>query len=265
MKSDEKLTIAVAVNDINVLRKNLFLSPRVLNSESDNQLIIKQNYSSASLAYNSAIEEAENDIIIFVHQDVYLPECWFSDLNQSISYLETRGIEWGVLGCCGSRKFAKASVGQVYTNGVGIHGVAISQPEIVDTLDEIVLIIRRSSGLRFDPTLPHFHLYGTDLCISAKSKGMACYAIPAFCIHNTNQILKLPREYWVCYQYIKKKWKNLLPIYTSCIKILSFESERYYRVIRELGQKVLGKKQIPKLRVEDPRTLLYLENFSIKP
>ncbi|MGZ8884732.1 MAG: glycosyltransferase family A protein, partial [Halobacteriota archaeon] len=103
MMSDENYTFAVAVNNMEILRKNFYLSPGLLR-EHKHQVVIKENYPSASLAYNSAIDEAENEIIIFIHQDIYLPETWFSDISQCLSYLEERQINWGVLGCFGSRK-----------------------------------------------------------------------------------------------------------------------------------------------------------------
>lgn len=253
--SDENFTIAVAVNDMQVLRKNLYLSPGISN-DGRNQILIKQGFRSASRAYNSAIDEAENDIIVFVHQDVYLPETWFSDLRRCLSYFKEEQINWGVLGCFGSKKSAEGGLGRVYTTGLGLHGRRIVNPEPVETLDEIILIIRKSSGLRFDPSLPHFHLYGTDICMAAKDNRMISYAIPAFCVHNTNQLLSLPREFYDCYQYIKRKWKKFLPIYASCVTISLFNEELYRRRIRELGEKALGIRRVPKLRVNDPRTVL---------
>src|SRR4030095_14975835 len=96
--SDEAFTIAVCVNNDDVLRKNLLLSPGLLNG-GRNQLAIKRGFSSASLAYNSAIEEAENDNVIFIHQDVYLPATWFADLKRCLALLEAAGANWGVVGC----------------------------------------------------------------------------------------------------------------------------------------------------------------------
>ena len=142
----ECFTIVVAVNDVKVLQQNLCLSPGI---NSDNmQLIVKRNYRAASLAYNEAIEEADNEIIIFVHQDVYLPETWFAGLKKSLSYFEKEKISWGVLGCFGSRAGGAGGIGRVCTNGMGLHGREIDKPEPVETLDEIVLVIRKSSGLR---------------------------------------------------------------------------------------------------------------------
>ena len=251
---EECFTVVVAVNDLKVLQGNLLLSPGIKN---DNiQLIIKRDCRSASLAYNEAIEEAKNDVIIFVHQDVYLPETWFSGLNNSLSCLEKENINWGVLGCFGSRPGGARGIGRVYTNGMGFHGHEIDKPEPVQTLDEIVLVIRKSSGLRFDPTLPHFHLYGTDICMSAKDRGLVSYAMPALCVHNTNQLVHLPKEFYNCYRHVKSRWSKYLPIYTSCIRISRFDSELRVRWIREAGKRILRKSIMPAYRVEDPRSLL---------
>jgi hypothetical protein len=248
--SGEAFTIIAAVNNDEVLRQNLLLSPGLLNG---NQLLIKRNFTSASLAYNSAIDDAEKDILIFVHQDIYLPDTWFADLKRCLAFLESSRANWGVLGCFGSRKDAYGGLGRVYTRGLGRHGRQITQPEPIDTLDEIVLIIRKSSGLRFDPGLPHFHLYGPDICLIARDKGMVNYAFQGFCVHNTNQLLSLPKEFYPCYRYIRRKWFRYLPIYTSCMTI-SFLNKQYYRKrIEEAGHRLLGTRRQPKSRVEDPR------------
>jgi len=254
MSGDEGFTIVAAVNNVQVLRSNLCLSPGLLARA--HQLVIKENCVSASLAYNSAIEEADNDVIIFAHQDVYLPEGWFPDLRKSLAYLKAENVDWGVLGCFGCASFAEHGLGMVYTNGLGVHGRKIDKPEPIETLDEIVLIVRKSSGLRFDPQLPHFHLYGTDICLAAKTMGMTSYAIPAFCVHNTNQLLSFPAEFYQCYRYLKRKWARFLPIYTSCTRISRFDEDLYDRKFRELARKTLGIRRSAKLRVDDPRTVL---------
>ncbi|MBK8814686.1 MAG: hypothetical protein IPN42_03895 [Methylococcaceae bacterium] len=256
MNKNDKLTIVAAVNNKDVLQKNLLFSPEILDESTSYQVIIKENYSSASIAYNSAIDESKNDIVIFAHQDIYLPEGWFSSLWESILYLNKTQPNWGVLGCYGCKEGSTNGVGKVYTNGIGQHGDEIDKPESVDTLDEIILIIRKSSGLRFDSSLPHFHLYGTDICLSAIDKGMKNYAIPAFCIHNTNQLLDLPKEFYECFKFIKNKWFSYLPIYTPCITISRFDKDLYLRNLRISAGKLVGKKRTQARRVDDPRTLL---------
>jgi glycosyltransferase involved in cell wall biosynthesis len=253
---NKKISIVVAVNNSAVLQNNLLISPDIANDNGNIQLLCKENYASAALAYNSAIDEAENEIIIFIHQDIYLPEGWFADLQRCLSYLAAKQSTWGVLGCFGSRRDAFGGLGQVYTNGLGVHGNRIAEPEPVETLDEIILVIRKSSGLRFDPALPHFHLYGTDLCLIAKDMGMTNYAFQGFCIHNTNQLLQLPQEFYQCHNYVKAKWAKYLPIYASCMTITRFNKELYKKQLSEFLHTVLRKKQQPVLRVSDPRAFL---------
>lgn len=253
--SNRNYTFAVAVNNKEVLEKNLYLSPG-LQKGHNHQVLIKENYPSAALAYNSAIDEATNEIIIFIHQDIYLPETWFSDLSKCLSYLEERKINWGVLGCFGSGKDAGAGQGRVYTTGLGLHGKKIDEPVAVETLDEIILIISKSSGLRFDPNFPHFHLYGVDLCMSARDKGMINFAFQGFCVHNTNQLLVLPKEFYDCYHYVKRKWSKFLPIYASCLTISRYDKELFIKKLREVLGKIFKKRKMPLLRVDDPRAVL---------
>jgi hypothetical protein len=251
----EKLSIVVAVNNMDVLEKNLLRSLQLAQG-AQHELIVKRDYPSAGLAYNSAIEESSNDLMMFVHQDIFLPEDWFLELERALSYLEGNRIKWGVLGCYGCSKYAPQGKGTVYTTGLGVHGTPIVNPEPVEALDEIVLIIRRSSELRFDSRMPHFHLYGTDICLSARERGLGCHAFQAFCIHNTNQILRLPHEYWTCYDYIKKKWRTYLPIYTPCAVVQRFNKERYRELVSGVYRRVIGRPLLPAPRVEDPRTLI---------
>lgn len=254
MSETAKFTVAIATNNLSILQKNILLSPGLLRD--GHQLIIKNDFPSASLAYNRAIDEAVNDIVIFVHHDIYLPEKWFADLHASLAYLERSRMKWGVLGCFGSTRSDHGGLGNIYTTGLGSHGRPIDEPRRVETLDEIVLIVRKSSGLRFDPALPHFHLYGPDLCMTASEQGLGSYAIQAFCVHNTNQLLKLPAEFDACYRYIKNKWKKKLPIYTSCITISRRDEDLRARKLRQFVGNVLRVKAVPLLRLDDPRVVL---------
>jgi hypothetical protein len=252
--SDERFTIVVCVNNDDVLQKNLLLSPGILNG-GRNQLSIRRHFSSASLAYNSAVDESANDIIIFVHQDVYLPDTWFEDLKRCLAWLDAANANWGVLGCYGCRVGVSDGLGRLYTTGHGPHGRQLAHPEPVDTLDELILIIRKSSGLRFDPRLSHFHLYGADICMTAREKGMVNYAFQGYCVHNTNKLLILPREFYTGYHYLRRKWRHRLPIATSCMRISLLNEELYRRRIYEVRLRVLGRTGPFPKRVDDPRIL----------
>ena len=247
-------TVVAAVNNRKVLEQNLLRSPGLAEG-CPHQLLIKEGYRSASAAYDSGMGAASNDIVVFVHQDVYLPAAWFDQLTASLEALDRKRQPWGVLGCFGTRKDCNG-LGRVYSTGWGLQGTELQQPEPVDTLDEIVLIVRQSSGLRFDTALPYFHMYGVDICLSARHAGLPCFAIPAFCVHNTNQLLKLPGDFYECYWWIKAKWSAYLPIYTSCITISRFDLPLRRRKLEELLAGLRRVKRVPAKRIEDPRAAL---------
>jgi len=140
--------------------------------------------------------------------------------------------------------------GHVYSSGLGIVGNT-SEPGEVQTLDEIVLVLRKSSGLRFDEGLPHFHFYGVDICLRAAARGMKSYAISAFCIHNTYQNFNLPGEFYECCEHIRKVWKNSLPIQTTCITISQSNLPIYMRRLRQAYLKHIRRKEHEFTRADD--------------
>lgn len=255
------VTFAVAVNNRTLCNDNFLASP-CLRSPHNHQILLQENFRSAALAYNDAIERAVNDLIVFCHQDVLLPEAWVSHLKRALDYLEADDPCWGVLGSYGET-LSDNGRGYVYSSGRGIMGRPFEHPAPVQTLDEIVLILRKSSGLRFDEALPHFHLYGTDICLRAAKMGMRSYAIPAFCLHNTHQSLVLPREFYECCTHIKRVWKDCLPIQTTCIRITGFGLPLYRRKASEFYLRHIRRKESGGTRMQNPLPLL--EEFVGKP
>ena len=84
-------------------------------------------------------------------------------------------------------------------------------PQEIASLDEVVLIVRRSSGISFDPALPTFHLYGTDIVLKALRLGMKSYVVDLPVIHNTKYGYWLDRNYTTGYRFMVRKWKSVLP------------------------------------------------------
>lgn len=250
-----RFTVAVAVNSRKTLERNLLASPALACPQSV-EVLGMEGHPSAASAYNRALDESPSDTVVFVHQDVFLPGRWFEGVASAIDALDAAGARWGVLGAYGCRRGVAGGLGRIFTNGLGYHGVPIASPEPVETLDEIVLILRRSSGLRFDPRLPHFHMYGPDICLQARSAGFTNYAIPAFCVHNTRQLIDLPREFFEGYRYVKRKWRRYLPIYTSCMTITRFDTPLYWRELGRLAERLRGRRKVPVDRVEDPLSLI---------
>jgi len=218
-------------------------------------IIVQDGFPSAAIAYNDAIEKAGTDLIVFAHQDVYFPEDWLENLRRSLQILESSDPDWGVLGCWGV-KYRGMPGGYLYSVGLGLVGKPFSRPIAIDTLDEFVLILRKSSQLRFDPGLPHFHMYGTDICMSARRNGKTCYAIPAFSIHNTSYG-PLSREFFQCYRYMRDKWRDCLPIETPCIRIERWNQDLLVRRFKHICFRMGGRADAkPFPRIEDPRSVL---------
>jgi hypothetical protein len=249
-----RITFVVAVNNRELFERNFLASPCLAQLQ-QHQILVQENFNSATKAYNDAIEHSRHDLLVFCHQDVILPESWPSELERALDYLEATDPNWGVLGCSGTTA-DRHHPRYVYSSGLGVSGKPLPRPESVQTLDELVLVLKKSRGLRFDDSLPHFHLYGTDICLRAAERGMKSYAISAFCIHNTNQYLVLPAEFYECCRYIKRVWRHSLPIQTTCIRITKFNWPIYRRRVREFYLRHIRRKELGGRRVDDPLALL---------
>jgi hypothetical protein len=248
MSELKPITFVVAVNNKEILGRNFLASP-CLRDPHPHQILFQENFSSAALAYNDAIDKSVNDLIVFSHQDMFFPGPWIAQLQRNCDQLGSQDPKWGVLGCSGITRVRQMR-GHVYSSGLGIVGNT-SEPGEVQTLDEIVLIIRKSSGLRFDEGLPHFHFYGVDICLRAAERGMKSYAISAFCLHNTYQNYNLPSEFYECCEHIRKVWKKSLPIQTTCITISKSNIPVYWRRLRQAYLKHIRRKEYESTRVDD--------------
>ncbi len=210
------MSVVVAANNDAVLHSTLLRSPEL---RSISEVFIQREARSAGQAYNAALQTAQAELMIFAHQDVFLPDGWFKTVSQAAAALAHHDSQWAVLGVYGVCP-SGAGAGHLYSTGLqAVLGHPFDQPVEVCSLDEVVLIVRRSSGLRFDAALPGFHLYGTDLCLEARRQGMKCYAISAFCLHNSNGVARLPLAYLQALIYLRRKWRTQLPLFTPCLTI----------------------------------------------
>jgi hypothetical protein len=248
------ITFVVSVGDEAILENNFLASP-CLAAGHPHRVLIQRGFKSAAAAYNDAIARSENDLIVLAHSDMLFPSSWLSDLDRALDSLEETDPRWGVLGCYGvtlDRKFS----GYLYSNGQGFCGAPFVDPTPVQTLDEIVLIIRKSSGLRFDERLPHFHLYGADICLRAAQQQRRSYAIPAFCVHNTHRNLILADDFYACYRQFKKIWGGYLPVQTSCVRVTKFDRYMYQRKLWEIYLRYIRGLESTADRAENPQVLL---------
>ncbi len=211
-------SVIAAVNNEQILNSCLLSSPDVASAE----VLIQTGHASAAQAYNAAIDKATSDILVFAHQDVFLPPGWLSQFKVSLTWLAQHDPNWAVAGAWGVKSDGSRA-GNVYCTGLGsVLGRSGEAPVPVRTLDELLLVVRKSSGVRFDDQLPGFHFYGTDICLAAERKGLKCYALSILCVHNTNGYGMLPWQFWKIYWRMRRKWRTALPVVTPCIEIAPF-------------------------------------------
>jgi hypothetical protein len=244
-------TVICAANNDQVLKSCLLNSPDIRGAS---EVILQRGYNSAAAAYNSGLEKAKTDLVVFIHQDVYLPKGWIDSLQASLDRLSISDPKWGVLGVWGGID-APGLPGYMYWTGVGgTAGEPFEGVREVMSLDEVVLILRKSSGLWFDERLPGFHMYGTDICLEARRRGRKCYVFSGFCLHNTNVYDLLPLEFWRNCLFVRRKWKSELPINTPCIDITwSCWPMIRWNLVR--GVNIILRRHRPGKRVADPVAL----------
>ncbi len=212
-----KYCLVSAVNDDAVLASCLRASPDFGGPEFE--VFEQRGYSSAAVAYNEALERSTGEVVIFAHQDVYFPEGWLAQLEIALHWMAKHDPHWGVLGVYGVEADGRPA-GWTYSTGLGrVLGGPFPEPLPVRTLDEVVLIVRRSSGLKFDEGVEGFHMYGTDVCLEAERRGLGVYVISAFAIHNSNGIGQLPSAFWQTYLYVRRKWWAQLPVAAPCAEV----------------------------------------------
>ena len=200
-----------------------------------NQLIVVDNtsnvfYYSLSEAINAGLAQAKHDIVVVVHEDVYLPAGWQACLEFALSSLEPLDPNWGVIGTAG---ITAAGVSRGHYSDPNNYCNTFKLNECVtpvDSLDEHLMIFRKSRGYSMDALHPGIHGIGTDLVISAQRRGANCYVINAPSIHKykdaqgeiITSIDKSPKivdranyaykaDKLCCDEYIRHKWNDLTP------------------------------------------------------
>jgi len=213
------IDVVAAVNDEAILASNLLRSPML--AREDVRFHARRSFRSASRAYDDALTDCRSDLVVFAHQDVYLPMGWEQRLRAQVALLERHDPDWGVLGVYGVTAEGR-QVGLVWSSGLGrVFGEPFDEPVPVRSIDEVVIVLRRDSGLMFDPKLPGFHLYGTDLVQTALNRGLKAYAVCAPVVHNSRPAPFLGEDYFAAYRYVSAKWRDHLPIFDNVAPVVA--------------------------------------------
>ena len=252
-----KLGVVAAISDAKILERDLLKSPELNRREYDYVCI--SGAENMAEAYNKGIDiMAKKDIIVFCHQDVYLPEAW---LFRLLKLVREYPDNWGVVGPFGM-KWDGTHSGRVWDSGLAreLYFDNIDDSHVT-SFDELVLVLNNKKGLRFDPNLPNFHLYGTDIALIATAMGLHNRVINHPVVHNSKAIFWLGRDYKQSYKYVSEKWQAQLPIHTPCCVVHKFPwplyKKRYgltkFRIKKKISN-IFGKPQFDKER-ESPHKI----------
>ena len=204
--------IICASHNYKILEKNFGRT----NLYKSGEMILMRGFNNISRAYNKVCVTGKDDQYnCYIHHDVFMADDFADRLSNAIQQINALDKNWGVLGVTGAamingqRKF----IGHVNDRGME-DGTSNNLPHEVQTLDELLLITK--GDFVFDEQFD-LHFYGADVCMQAIKQGRKNYAIDAYVYHNSNTPMGYrSNSFRECEAKFKAKWKDLLPIATTC-------------------------------------------------
>jgi glycosyltransferase involved in cell wall biosynthesis len=210
------ISLVCASNSDAILAANLVASPGLARGVT---LHVERNAPTAAIAYNRGLDATDGEIVVFAHHDVYLPRGWVDLLTHRLADLTRRHPDWALTGAFGVAA-DRRQFGPVWTSSLGqIVGRVPMQPEPVHSFDELLIVLRRSSGLRFDDLQPGWHMYGTDIVCRARQAGLGAYAVGLPCIHNDRFHEALGPDFTESYRWMQARWPQYLPLQTPVTRL----------------------------------------------
>jgi hypothetical protein len=132
-------------------------------------------YSGCNLFLNSA----RGQYVILCHQDVLLLDEGIDRLNEIIAELDLAHPDWGLFGNAGAR-----ADGTLAIRILDPFSMSPEQgtdwgpfPTEVRSLDENFIVVRRAANLAVSGDISGFHLFGTDLCLTARTLGYKAFVV----------------------------------------------------------------------------------------
>jgi hypothetical protein len=201
------------------------------------------NFSHLGEALNYGLEQAVHDIVVVLHEDVFLHPNWQRDLGLALRDLNEVDPDWAILGCAGLSADDRVlghyedPHGYVNTFGPG------QRFQLARSLDEHLLILRKSRRWRFDPDLPGIHGLGSDLILSAAEDGRDAYVVNAKSWHKyrdehgrpilfsadsgkirSRTSLAYLADKQCCDDYMSRKWSHHVPFRSNATRYGAFRS-----------------------------------------
>jgi Glycosyltransferase like family len=168
-------------------------------------------YKSAGSALNYGASVAKNDVVVFVHQDVYLHS--IDAVIQAACEMERS--HFGVMGAIGIRRDGRI-VGSVRDRTV-LLGDPVAVPTDVDSVDELLFMVPRRlimhEPLTESPDMA-WHAYAVEYGLRVRKLGLRVGVAHIPVTHNslTNNLARLD----VAHVWVAAHYGDILPIRTTC-------------------------------------------------
>lgn len=168
----ESISYITCTNNDSILKNCL---GRSLKLDNDDELIIVDNPKSIAEGYNYGIEYAKHRILCFLHHDLIVTNPILLRMNLMAYCTE----DIGMVGVIGSITDAAP-----WWNGNGVGSVVDTRKGIIyfdegkqfcEHLDGILLATFQD--VRFDESIPGFHLYDQDICKQMTQQGKRNFCI----------------------------------------------------------------------------------------
>ena len=116
---------------------------------------------------------------LIVHPDIELAGDFFGNLTHWIYQLWKTDPMYGVVGAMGVRldNGEKVHVGHLWDRSYEA-GAPLQGPCLVDTLDELCVVLRGDRKWRLDNQLSTYHLWASELCLQERMCGRRNYVLP---------------------------------------------------------------------------------------
>jgi hypothetical protein len=224
MSARAPVSIVCVANDIGVRERCLDRSiADHLHEAPDTEYLPIDNsggtFSSAGEALNHGASMARHDVVVFVHQDVYLHS--LTALEEAAGMLARR-TDIGMHGSVGIAADGRI-VGRM-RDRVVLVGELTSEPTDVDSLDEVLFMVSREALLReplADAPELAWHAYAVEYGLRVRAQGKRVTAGPIPLTHNSMSV-NLDRLD-VAHRAVAARYPSALPVRTTCGVIASVQ------------------------------------------
>lgn len=158
-------------------------------------------------AMRRALVEARGRYIVFTHDDIEFTHDGAAELEARLDELGALDPDWLLAGNAGGIGYRRGK------HHLAVHiddphklGLRVTQPELVESLDENFFVMRRNRPVVNSYDLEGFHFYAGDLCRMSEIMGGRSYVIPFLLSHHSGG--KVDEAFPLCRSRFERKYRR---------------------------------------------------------